>query len=178
MVTIRNIYIDILREGKYRMLTINSFKDADSVETPYLKIKNFPSVLLDREFLKVQTLFKMYHKNQAKIELCLKLKFRIPVGESDVFQCFPDTRKEDIDCLTQDFSRIKDKDLFNKVIRVFNFHEKKENRGDTLRRWIDSKFREIIFQLNKTHNLPVYNIKNFDDFIHLYYVNKSRDIHK
>ncbi|MCK4942169.1 MAG: hypothetical protein KAS65_01265, partial [Candidatus Aminicenantes bacterium] len=173
MVTVRNIYIDIIREGKNKMLrTVN----LDDIRQPLLETNlEFTSnrLFIEEELTKLHFIFRMYYKSQPKIELCLKIKFRIPVTPGDILKCFPHCSAYDISQLSHDFRFKKDKRVFESIIGIFNRNEGKQNKSDTLRKWITVKIDEIILHLNRTHNDQVYNQKNIPDLVNLYYQNKN-----
>ncbi len=169
MVSVRNIYIDIIRERNVRPLTSGDVKEIDDVPDKHGEKTMINRLVLNEELLKLQTILLLFYKSRARLELCLKLKFRIPVSREDVRRCFPNCREEDIETLAQDFTLTRDKRVFEKILFVFNHHESRENKSDTLRKWINVKIDEIITHLNRTHNFAVYNTKNFADFIGLYY---------
>lgn len=175
MVTVRNIYIDIMRERNIRPLTAKGVEEIDDVPDRYGDKKMINRLMLKEELVKLQTILIMYYKSRAKLELCLKLKYRIPVTREDVETCFPACSDEDIKILTQDFKFSRDKRIFEKILSVFNHHEARENKSDTLRKWINVKVDEIIRHLNRTHGTKVYSSKNFADFIALYYQNIKGD---
>jgi hypothetical protein len=175
MVTVRNIYIDIIRERNIRPLTTKGVEEIDDVPDKYGDKKMINSLMLKEELVKLQTILIMYYKSRAKLELCLKLKYRIPVTRKDVETCFPACSDEDVKTLTQDFKFTRDKRIFEKILSVFNHHEARKNKSDTLRKWINVKVDEIIRHLNRTHGSKVYSSKNFADFITLYYQNIKGD---
>ena len=175
MVTVRNIYIDMMRERNIRPLTTKGVEEIDDVPDKYGDKKMINRLMLKEELVKLQTILIMYYKSRAKLELCLKLKYRIPVTRKDVESCFPSCSDEDIKILTQDFKFSRDKRIFEKILSVFNHHEARMNKSDTLRKWINVKVEEIVRHLNRTHGTKVYSSKNFADFIALYYQNIKGD---
>jgi hypothetical protein len=169
MVIVRNIHIDIIRERKNKMLrTIDIDDIRQPVPEPKLELTS-NKIFIEEELTKFQFILKMYYKSQPKIELCLKIKFRIPVVAEDILKCFPKCSRHDIDKLSQDFRFQQDKRVFETIINIFNQNEGKENKGDTLRKWISIKTDEIIRHLNHTHDYLVYNQKNISDLITLYF---------
>lgn len=173
MVTVRNIYMDIIRELKVRPLTAGEIQPIDGndvLKTNLYEDKNMLNhLVIDEEFQKFHSLLDLYHKGRWKLELCLKLKSRVPIIENDINCCFPGCSKDDIKILAQNFKGVKDKKLFDKVTPVFNRNEGRENKSDTLRKWISIKIDEIISHLNRTHRCTVYTGKNVLDFMTLYY---------
>lgn len=171
MVTIRNIYMDIIRERNVRPLTAGQLQPVeDSAENYEFRNEDMlKRVAIEEEFRKFRTLLALYYKGRPRIELFLKLKCRITLTQNDISTCFPGCSSEDIDLLSQNFRGIKDKQLFDTVLPVFNRNEGRENKSDTLRKWVSVKVDEITSHLNQTHRNIVYTSKNLVDFVTLYY---------
>lgn len=173
MVTIRNIYIDILREGKKSMLRTETIQDLERIKVDKEHESILNHLFIEEELLKLQVIMKMYYKSRPKIEMCLKLKYRIPLNEEEVRNCFPECDERDITMLTKDFKFVKDKNVFKTIAPIFNKYESRECKSDTLRKWITVKIGEIIVHLNRTHDYDVYHTYNFCDLITLYYQKKN-----
>jgi DNA-directed RNA polymerase specialized sigma24 family protein len=174
MVTIRNIYIDIVRERNIRPLTAGELQPVDGLFNAAYSENMMNRLLIEEELLKLQTIMKLYHKTRPKLELCLKLKYRIPIGNKETNRCFPGCSREDIEMLTQDFKLVKDKTMFERVVLIFNRHGDKKSKSDTIRKWIFVKIDEIVSHLNRTHSAAVYNRKNVGDLVSLYYQYEGR----
>jgi hypothetical protein len=171
MVTVRNIYMDIIRERNVRLLTAGQTLPIDEVfERCNYKGENMMNhLVIDQECEKLHTVLALYYKSRPKLELCLKLKCRIPLSADDIQHCFPGCGSEDINILRQDFKGVKDKKLFDTVVPAFNRNEGRINKSDTLRKWLSVKLDEMASHLNQTHTGNVYNSKNLVDLITLYY---------
>jgi len=171
MVTIRNIYMDILRERKIRPLTsgeihpIEEVLNSAKVEGEHMLNR----LVLEEEFKKLRALLALHFRSRSRLELCLKLKCRIQPTLDDVRACFPSCTADDAGELCGDFTALKDKHLFDKVIDVFNRCEGRVNKSDTLRKWVSVKVDEMIDHLNHTHGAMVYTAANFIDFVMLYF---------
>jgi DNA-directed RNA polymerase specialized sigma24 family protein len=171
MVSVRNIYMDIIRERQVRPLTAGELRPIDEVQDIYEQEDELMlnRLAMDEEFRKFRTLLALHYRSRWKLELCLKLKCRIPVGKNDVHRCFPACSSDDMETLARDYRGVKDKHLFDAVVTVFNRNEQRENKSDTLRKWVSIKVEEIIAHMNHTHNCVIYTGKNLLDFITLYY---------
>ncbi len=174
MVTVRNIYIDIIRERCIRPLTGSRCQPIDNLFNEYENDNMMNKLLVEEEVLKLQTIIKLYYKLRPKLELCLKLKYRIPLAKEDTYRCFPQCSRTEIETLSQDFKRMKDKTMFERVSGVFNRHENKKSKSDTIRKWIFVRIDEIISHLNRTHNAAVYNRKNVGELVSFYYHQPGR----
>jgi len=173
MVTVRNIYMDIIRERKVRPLTSGEFLTMDETIDIYEDKQMWSELIINEEFQRFQTILSLYYKSRSRLELCLKLKCRVPLTGDDIHQCFPRCSGDDLKTLGQDFKGIRDKKLFDIVAPVFNRNESTDNKSDTLRKWVSIKVDEITAHLNQSHGCDVYNSKNFVDFVSLYYQQNS-----
>ncbi len=168
MVTIRNIYIDIIRKEKagYEKESLEKyFEQAESAGSD----KMINALILEEEFLKLEALFKLYHRLSSKIILILKIKYKINITEKDIRNYFPDCSSEDTDLLRSDFRQHREKVVFKKIVAVFNKYEGKKNRADSLRKWISGKVDEIRTHMNNTHISLPYNNSNISNLFILYF---------
>jgi hypothetical protein len=175
MVTVRNIYMDIIRERKVRPLTGGEFLPIDDTIDIYEDKQMLNRLVINEEFQRFQTVLALYYKSRPRLELCLKLKCRVPLTEPDIHRCFPGCSRDEQKTLEQDFKGLRDKKLFDIVTPIFNRNERTENQGDTLRKWVSIKVDEITAHLNHTHGCTVYDSKNFVDFVSLYYQRGNAD---
>ena len=173
MVTVRNIYIDIIRERNNPMYRTEPIERAErTVGQP--EPTPLDHLLINEELTKFHYLLSMYHKSRAKIEICLKLKNRIQIGKTEAERFLPQISDDDISQITDDFRNSKEKDIFKKAIEVFNKYTDKIIKSDTLRKWTASKSEEIMKHMNKTHDHEVYNAGNFSELVNLYYKNQDK----
>jgi DNA-directed RNA polymerase specialized sigma24 family protein len=175
MVTVRNIYMDIIRERKVRPLTSGEFQTMDETIDVYEDKQMWSKLVINEEFQRFRTVLALYYKSRPRLELCLKLKCRVPLTERDIHLCFPRCSRGDFETLEQDFKTVRDKKMFDIVVPIFNRNERTENKSDTLRKWVSTKVDEITAHLNHTHGCEVYNSKNFVDFVSLYYQRNNDD---
>lgn len=171
LVTVRNIYVDIMRERNIRPLTGKQVLSLEDISERFEDDNMLNRLVIEEELLKLHTILKFYHKSRRELELCLKLKYRVPVTREDIFGCFPGCSREDVEILTEDFKLVRDKTMFARVIGVFNLHKAKQSKSDTLRKWTFVKIDEIVTLLNRGHQAKVYNRENIGELISLYYQN-------
>jgi DNA-directed RNA polymerase specialized sigma24 family protein len=169
MVTVRNIYMDIIREQRVRPLTGREIQPMDETIDIVKDEQMLSRLVIGEEFLKFRTVLALYYKSRSRLELCLKLKCRIPITGDEIPRCFPSCSTADLRVLAQDFRSVKDKTLFDTVVPVFNRIEGTDNQSDTLRKWVSIKMEEIVAHMNHTHGYTVYNSRNLMDFVSLYY---------
>lgn len=168
MVTVRNIYIDIVREKSMlpnKEISLEDVRESGLVEDS----PPIGRLIVEEELLKLNAILKMFYRSTAKIELCLKLKYRIRLNRREVLRSYPQCSEEEIESLSANYQQWRDHAVFKEIVPIFNRWEGKTNQGDTLRKWLDLKIEEIIGQLNRTHDRRVYNSKNFGDLLSLYY---------
>ena len=169
MVTVRNIYMDILRERRVRPLTAGELQPMDETLDIVKDEQMLSRLVIGEEFIKFRAVLALYYKSRPRLELCLKLKCRIPLAGDDIHRCFSPCSAADLHALAQDFRGFKDKTVFDIVVPVFNRLEGTGNKSDTLRKWVSIKIEEIAAHMNQTHGYDVYNSKNIMDFVSLYY---------
>lgn len=176
MVTVRNIYIDIIRERSIRPLTAGDVQPVDELFDKRESERMINRLVIEEELLRLQTIMKMFYKSRPKLELCLKLKYRIPVSSEETHRCFPACSQEDVETLSQDFITVNDKTMFETIIAVFNLHEARQYKSDTLRKWTFVKIDEIVTLLNRAHGRDVYSRESVGELITLYYQAPGRGI--
>lgn len=168
MVTIRNIYIDIIRKGKIEnereSLDENSGQDESAGNH-----KMINTLILEEEFLKLEALLKLYHRLSSKIILILKIKYKINITEKNIRSCFSGCSPEDIDLFKSNVKQHREKVVFKRIVPLFNKYEGKKNRADSLRKWISVKVDEIKNHMNNTHINSPYTRSNISDLFILYF---------
>ncbi|MEN8153816.1 MAG: hypothetical protein ABFR75_07310 [Acidobacteriota bacterium] len=168
LVTIRNIYIDIIREGKNLYEKENLEKDFEKAESANSG-QMMNSLIIEEEFLKLEALIKLYHRISSRMILILKIKSKADISEKDILSCFPDCSRKDIEFFKNDFKHYREKIIFKKITPLFNKYESKKNRPDSLRKWISVKVDEIKNHMNNTHNNSPYNNSNISDLFIMYF---------
>ena len=169
MVCIRNMYVDIVREGR------NLAMKRDDV--PLQVLENEPgkhpptcqSAFLAEEFAKLHAILQLHPSSRYKILLCLKLKCRCTLSGTDARLCFPDCSPDDIGRLGADFRNVNDRDLYKAIVQVFNRHEAKPILADTLRKWIENKTNLLIDHMNRLHGETIYDSENITDLLTLFF---------
>ena len=169
MVTVRNICIDIIRERNARLLTAGNLDPIDDIMDAPGQHEMSRRLLIEEELNFFGTLLEMYYQVKPKLELCLKLKFRVPVKIEDLKRDFPYYDDDSTAVLTADYRLVKDKKMFVRVNDVFNRYEEKQKKSDSLRKWIDVKVDELVDHLNNSHRGPVYDLDKFADLVRFYY---------
>lgn len=168
MVCVRNMYVDIVREGG------NLLMKRDDVPLRVLEREPIgrqacPTAFLDEEFAKLRIILQLHPASQARIVLCLKLKCRCAVTDADIRHCFPSCSADDLLRLRADFRHMKDRDMYRAIVGVFNRNEPRPVQADTLRKWVESKTNLLITHMNRLHQAVVYDSENVMDLLALFF---------
>ncbi len=175
MVCIRNMYVDIVREGRNLLMKRNDVPQEVLEMVVPSRAQTCQTAFLDEEFSKLRIILQLHASCREKIELALKLKFRFGVTAHDVRCCFPSCSTAEIQALSADFRNTRDRDMYQAIVPVFNRHEPKPVRPDTLRKWAESKTSLIVSHLNRLHQATVYDSENIADLLGLFF--KEDDDH-
>jgi DNA-directed RNA polymerase specialized sigma24 family protein len=173
MVCIRNMYVDIVREGR------NLLMKRDDVPLRVLesaspgRVQACSSAFLDEEFAKLRVILQLHPANRDRIALCLKLKCRLAVTATDVRHCFPACSADDIQRICADFRNMKDREMYKAIVPVFNRHESKPVQADTLRKWVENNTHSLIAHLNRIHRETVYDKENISILLSLFFTEEN-----
>lgn len=142
-----NLCLELKRKMK-RVTSLN----LDEIEIGTYDSQIEGRVYIEEELKKLSTILKLYHKSQARLELCLKLIFRISLRNEDVRKYCPHCSAEDFKALLGNFGSeskdFTDKEIYEIVTPIFNKYEGKKNSADALRKWVKTRIDEIIKSLN------------------------------
>lgn len=175
MVCVRNMYIDIVREGVNLPMKRCDLPLAvleGGIPSP---LQSSSSAFMDEELAKLRAILRLHPSSRDRITLSLKLKCRLSVSEGDIRRCFPTCSASDILELRADFRRRRDRDVFRALAAVFNRHEARPVQADTLRKWVDSRARLVIAHMNRLHGRYVYNGDNIGDLLSLFFAEEDAD---
>jgi RNA polymerase sigma factor (sigma-70 family) len=118
-------------------------------------------IAFEEEIQKFRSILGLYYRQRPKLLLCLKLYYRIPLTSEDINLWYPKCSPLDHNILLENFGSNydgkNDGQIYAIVTPIMNKNEKKDNSADAMRKWTDSKIREIIEMLNGksrklTHN--------------------------
>ncbi len=174
LVTIRNIYIDIIRkESRGKNLVDNNMEIENYGDNKKSNMLN--ALVLEEEFRKFDALLKLYHETGSKLNLTLKIKYNIPIDDADILSYFPNCTSHEKKLFSRNKGYFtKNTKSMEKITPVFNKYEKKSNNPDTLRKWTSSKLEEIKRQMNRIHTGSPYNNSTISDLVILYYKWKKK----
>ena len=166
-VIVRNICLKAHRRGQKDIDFLQEDLSVYFVENTHEKRS-----VIEHEVRRFKTVLSLYDTQRPKLLLCLKLYFRIPMTPEDIRLWYPECSGEDQASLMRHFGlnydQLSDIDIYKIVTPIMNRNEKRSNSVDAMRKWTDSKVREIIDLLNgrpKRTNHSVETLKILvDDF--------------
>jgi len=158
LVCVRNLYMDLLREAKSRDMRGTESLDSGMRCVVERGATPFETLAMEEESEKLDAILALYDRSRKKVELSLKIKFRLRITEMEALRCFPGLAAEELAVLTRDFTQTTDQQVFSIIVPVFNRHEEKTNASDSLRKWIHIKAEEIVAHLNRLHAAEVYSM--------------------
>ena len=146
-VIVRNICLKKYREDR-KEVDIVKEDVAGVAEQNVLENKD----IIEHEVRRFKTILSLYHKQRPKLLLCLKLYYKIPITPEDIRLWYPACNDDDHALLLKHFGssfhHMRDIVVYELVTPIMNRNERKSNSVDALRKWTDSKVRDIIEVLN------------------------------
>lgn len=145
---VQNLCLEIYRKNK--QFKNNTENDADDQPVSDEEWDYLTNLFIQDELKRLESIFKLYCKSRPKVELCLKLIFRLDVTTEDILKYCPECP----DCnITEILSKLNnneltDNEIYEIVTPIFNKCEKKNNSVDAIRKWTSLKREEIITILN------------------------------
>lgn len=144
---IRNICLKLYHKQRQQEKTVPLGDDVPSD----------PEDLTDRYLIecavsRFRVVIDVFHAQRAKVLLCLKLYFRLPLVAQDIRSLYPQCTSGDLEFLLRSFGgeygRMKEYEIHEIVTPIMNKYEGKSNSADALRKWTHSRIQEIIRILN------------------------------
>jgi len=174
---IQNLCLEIHRKNSRRP-TIDENQELDSLESETSDREYLSEMFIRSELHRLHATFLLYHTKQAKLELCLKLYYRLPLNRDDIL-----TLGENVDAAVADafvkelrdhYEDLDDKEVYEKVTPYFNVIENKQNTPDALRKWTNGKIKEIIHLLNAPPANAKYDKETLQILLTKYYENEQK----
>ncbi len=110
------------------------------------------SLIVQDELKRFDAVLTMFLRQRMKLQLCLKMFYRIPVDAADVTGCFDGMTVEDAESLLRNIGRhyaeAPESDLFSMIAPLMNQKEGNSTSGPSLRRWTQEQITRIIEILN------------------------------
>lgn len=125
----------------------------DQVINEHLKnVPNNSQMLINEEIQRLERIFRLYHRKRNKLQVALKIKYKIPIIDGD-FSEFFDIRDIALEKVRMRLENIfleskNEVELFNSIIGIYNEFNEKQINGESYRHWAYLKINEIIDLLN------------------------------
>jgi RNA polymerase sigma factor (sigma-70 family) len=155
-VIVRNIcmkeHAKTRKELEIEQKEITNFIDRSHVEA---------KIIIEYQIQRFRAILSLYYRQRPKLLLCLKLHYRIPLTPEDITLWYPKCSSPDRDILLENFGsnfdETDDVEIYKILTPLMNKNENKSNSVDAVRKWIDTKIREIIQLLNGNPKKSNYN---------------------
>jgi RNA polymerase sigma factor (sigma-70 family) len=109
-------------------------------------------ILIANELERFKMAIKLFHSEQFKILVCLKVYFSIPISSMDLRQCFRGITMNDHFHLMREYEQQlpaeKDSSNFNVLTSMLNKYEQTEVAEDTVRHWTNEIIQKLINLMN------------------------------
>lgn len=144
---IRNICLEEINKRKrYSFVELETSNCAELIENSL----NEDSYLND-EFDRLSKILEMYYSKTFKLELCLKIIYRLPLKNTDFTKYCLKFNISEINNLIEAVNPVKiipEFELFEIITPYINKCENQINQPDAIRRWTKRKIDEIIELMN------------------------------
>jgi hypothetical protein len=150
---ITNLVREYIRQNKY----------IPNTEVQDYHLQSADNYLLEEIYVKehidrLHKIFILYGKEKHKLILLLKIVYRIPIKQTDIYRYYHKADSRDVDELIsklENHSQINDKELFSIITPFLNSYEGKNNSTEAIRKWIKRKINEVIELMNGSP--PIHN---------------------
>lgn len=146
-----NLCLEWRRQTKREALFDRS-KELQQIEVAHEDQRGWGNAVIAQEVQRFKTILQLFGKAKAKVELCLRLLFRLPFSPEELrgyfTACTAVVIDELLDSFGGDYAHMTDKEVYAQAIQFFNQQEGKTNSPDALRKWIQLKVEEILALLN------------------------------
>jgi hypothetical protein len=171
---IRNICLEKFRKEKRAPKKIGAEVIADQI----IHNSAIDNLAMADELERLKVILVLFDKYQAKLELCLKLLFRIPVCEEDIYNYLGVNKLDDLEnilkILNNEFT-LTDNHIYDILTRIFNKEDNKYNSPDAIRKWIKARIDEIIYLMNGNPKRANYDKESFKLLVELYFYKKEEN---
>jgi RNA polymerase sigma factor (sigma-70 family) len=130
-------------------------------------------LLIEHDIHVFHAIMEQFHSEKAKLLLCLKLMYRIPIARLDIMNWWPGCPERDIDAFLVAVSQeggeaVTHKDVFSLFQPLVNGAETNHTTADSIRHWADVRITLILHLLNgnppnSAHNRETLGIL-FEDY--------------
>jgi RNA polymerase sigma factor (sigma-70 family) len=148
---IRNLCFEKVRK-KMRSIHEEEIEYARNISS---ENNSLHDMVIKEEIKKLHYILQMFCKSRAKLELCMKIIFRIKIQPDDFEKYCSKIPEKDILIHTEmlNSGQLKtDKMIYEYITPFFNLCEGTQNTTDAIRKYIKARTNEIIELLNKAHS--------------------------
>ncbi len=175
MVSMRFITVNIIRKMKPKHQSLDELPSIQPIDSNQFDFSQEP--IIQTEIRRFNTVLSLYNKKRPRLELLLKMHYRIPVSEKDVLRWADNVETDEIRLFEEhNFSKTRHQ-IFKQITPVFNRVEHKKRETKALIRWIQVRIKELTVLMNKFHEPIVYDLNTLETLISLYYF-KYTENHK
>jgi len=150
-VIIRNICLEIRRTTGLGPQTVLGMPDDESLSAGASE-GPVNQALIGEAISTFKAILVQFGSNTPKLQLMLKLRFRLPVSTADILKWYPGCTRENLDSLLSAFGgnyeSMPDHEVYRSMTPVMNEAEGKLNSSDALRKWTSAKIAEVLELLN------------------------------
>jgi DNA-directed RNA polymerase specialized sigma24 family protein len=181
--TLVKTYLGVILKGycnnEYRRLNTkaqNLTQKSKPLKSWYKTSENMNfSLHIEQEKKRLEKLLILFGKSAAKLQLCLKLYYYIPISSEDILNYHPEVNSAllhgALSELRQDFAQKELKELFGSIVTIVNDKERKDIAADSLRRWTKDKITELIDLMNGEPPCRFYDEEALGALLNYYYMN-------
>ncbi|MFC1733075.1 sigma-70 family RNA polymerase sigma factor [candidate division KSB1 bacterium] len=166
-VIIRNICIELLNKKKKNPEEITETESIEKGSEDTLS-----GIIIEQEIDRFQKILMLFHKQKARLELCLKILYRISVKKADMEAFYPGLKDNEYSEVLKSIDPKEnhtDKELYQIITPFLNQCEKKDNTSDAIRKWTNMKIDEMITLMNGTPKRANYNKETLQILVEKYY---------
>ncbi|MEM1319356.1 MAG: hypothetical protein AAGG75_03820 [Bacteroidota bacterium] len=140
----------------------------------------YEALAIRDELLRYQAILRGLSRRRFKSELCLRLFARILLQRNHMAPPINTLPKEQaavlIDTFCQPYEQLKDKEVYRKIIVLFNHHENRNGDSDSLRKWVTILVDRIIDLLNGDPPVAAYRRDSLKVLLQYYYEKEKEDL--
>jgi len=170
-VIIRNICLELIKKNQMSHEDITESKNIEEGSEETLS-----GIIIEQEFYRFQKILMLFSKQKARLELCLKILYRIPVSQKDLEAYYPGLKEKDYQKALKNIDPQKtytDKEVYELITPFLNECEKKDNTADAVRKWTKLKIDELIELMNGNPKRANYNKETIQILLEKYYSQKK-----
>ncbi|MCQ2250977.1 MAG: hypothetical protein MJZ66_07695 [Bacteroidales bacterium] len=144
----------LLEELRNMQKTKIATEDIDSegyhLEKPDRSLSPEQQAIIDNEKQHLQRVMMTLGKDRAKILMCLKMQYRIPVSQLEWLDYLNGRQANGAEEYLKFGEQELNKDIFARLCNITNLVEGAQNKPDAIRIWLSTKIDQITKRMNAT----------------------------